>query len=75
MNTVRINITLPFQTADMLKNVKNKSSFIAEAIREKIEREEKEWLIKELKEGYRVRKSEDKQLSIEWDPTTGDGID
>jgi len=75
MNTVRTNITLPFQIADMLKNVKNKSSFIAEAIREKIEKEEKAWLIKELTEGYKTRKSEDKQLSHEWDTATGDGID
>ena len=75
MNTVRTNITLPFEIADMLKNVKNKSSFIAEAIREKIEKEEKAWLIKELTEGYKTRKSEDKQLSHEWDTATGDGID
>ncbi len=75
MNTVRTNITLPFQVAEMLKNVKNKSSFIAEAISEKIEKEEKERLIKELTEGYKTRKSEDKQLSLEWDTTTGDGID
>ncbi len=41
MNTVRFNITLPFEIAEMLKNVKNKSAFIAEAIRERVEREEK----------------------------------
>jgi hypothetical protein len=75
MNTVRTNITLPFHIADMLKNVKNKSSFIAEAIREKFEKEEKAWLIKELTEGYKTRKSEDKRLSNEWDTATGDGID
>jgi metal-responsive CopG/Arc/MetJ family transcriptional regulator len=75
MNTVRINITLPFQIADMLKNVKNKSGFIAEAIREKIEKEEKARLIKELTEGYKIRKSEDKQLSFEWEIVTDDGID
>ncbi|HLB71661.1 MAG: hypothetical protein OIN88_03800 [Candidatus Methanoperedens sp.] len=75
MNTVRTNITLPLEIADMLKNVKNKSSFIAEAIREKIEKEEKARLLKELTEGYRARKSEDKQLSLEWDTTAGDGID
>jgi metal-responsive CopG/Arc/MetJ family transcriptional regulator len=75
MNTVRFNITLPLEIAEMLKNVKNKSSFIAEAIRERVEREEKANLIKELSEGYKVRKKEDKELSLDWDTTSGDGID
>jgi metal-responsive CopG/Arc/MetJ family transcriptional regulator len=75
MNTVRINITLPLEIADMIKDVKNKSSFIAEAIRERIERDEKTHLIKELVEGYRVRRSEDKELALDWDTTSGDGID
>jgi metal-responsive CopG/Arc/MetJ family transcriptional regulator len=75
MNTVRVNITLPSDIAEMLKNVKNKSSFIAEAIRERVEKEEKANLIKELSEGYRVREKEDKELSLEWDATSGDGID
>ena len=75
MNTVRINITLPLEVAEMLKNVKNKYSFIAEAIRERVEREEKANLIKELSEGYKVRKKEDKELSLDWDTTSGDGID
>ena len=75
MNTVRVNITLPLDIAEMLKKVKNKSSFIAEAIRERIEREEKANLIRELSEGYKVRKKEDKEISLEWDTTSGDGID
>lgn len=75
MNTVRMNITLPLEIAEILKNVKNKSSFIAEAVRERFEREEKENLIKELSEGYKVRKKEDTEISLEWDTTSGDGID
>ena len=75
MNTVRINITLPLEIAEMLKNVKNRSRFISEAIKERIKREEKATLIKELSEGYKVRKKEDKQLSLDWDITSGDGID
>ncbi|NJD78600.1 MAG: hypothetical protein FIB08_16150 [Candidatus Methanoperedens sp.] len=75
MNTVRINITLPLEIAEMLKNVKNKSAFIAEAIKERVEKEEKAHLIKELSEGYRVRKKEDNELSLDWDTTSGDGID
>ncbi len=75
MNTVRMNVTLPSEIAEMLKNVKNKSSFITEAIRERIEREEKASLVKELTEGYKVRKSEDLQIALEWDTASGDGID
>jgi metal-responsive CopG/Arc/MetJ family transcriptional regulator len=70
-----MNITLPSEIAEMLKDVKNKSSFIAEAIRERIEKEKKEHLIRELTEGYKVRKIEDKQLADDWDATSGDGID
>ncbi len=75
MNTVRINITLPLEIAEMLKNAKNKSSFISEAIRERIEREKKANLIRELSEGYKVRKKEEKEISLDWDTTSGDGID
>ena len=75
MNTVRVNITLPMEIAQMLRNVKNKSAFIAEAIRERIEKEEKANLIKELTEGYQTRRKEDNELSLDWDTTSGDGID
>ena len=75
MNTVRVNITLPMEIAEIIKNMKNKSAFIAEAIRDKAEREEKANLIKELTEGYKVRKKEDRELSLDWDTTSGDGID
>ncbi len=75
MNTVRVNITLPSEIAELLKDVKNKSSFIAEAIRDRIEREKKAYLIRELTEGYKASKREDKQLTEDWDATSGDGID
>lgn len=75
MNTVRMNITLPSEIAEMLKDVKNKSSFIAEAIKERIEKEKKENLIRELTEGYKASKTEDRELVDDWDTTTGDGID
>ncbi len=74
MNTVRLNITLPLEIAEMLKNVKNKSAFIVEAIRERVGKEEKANLIKELSEGYKARKKEEKELSPDWDTTSGDGI-
>ncbi len=36
--------------------------------------EEKSNLIKELSEGYKARKKEEKELSPDWDTTSGDGI-
>ncbi|VVB93644.1 Uncharacterised protein [uncultured archaeon] len=36
--------------------------------------EEKANLIKELIEGYKVRKKEENELSPDWDTTSGDGI-
>ena len=75
MSTVRMNITLPSEIAELLREVENKSSFIAEAIKEHIERKEKERLIKELVEGYKACKHEDEQLIEDWDITSGDGID
>ncbi|MFA4956922.1 MAG: hypothetical protein WC556_08135 [Candidatus Methanoperedens sp.] len=75
MNTVRMNITLPLEIAEMLKNIKNKSAFIAESIRERIEKEKKINLVKELTAGYKVRTHEDECLSHDWDITSGDGID
>jgi metal-responsive CopG/Arc/MetJ family transcriptional regulator len=74
MNTVRVNITLPSEITEMLKDVNNKSGFIAEAIRDRIEREKKAYLIRELTEGYKASKREDKQLTEDWDATSGDGI-
>ena len=75
MNTVRMNIKLPAEIAEMIKDIKNKSGFIAEAIRERVEREKKEHLIRELAEGYKASRIEDKQLIDDWDSTSGDGID
>ncbi|KJR40500.1 hypothetical protein MCHI_003602, partial [Candidatus Magnetoovum chiemensis] len=34
MDTVRLNITLPIEVANSIKHVKNKSAFIAEALKE-----------------------------------------
>ncbi len=70
-----MNITLPSEIAELLRDVENKSSFIAEAIKEHVERKKREQLIKELIEGYKAGKHEDKQLIEDWDITSGDGVD
>jgi len=41
---------------------------------EMVEKEEKAYLIKELTEGYQIRRREDKELTLDWDATSDDGI-
>jgi len=75
MNTARrLNITLPEDVVEILNNVKNKSAFIAEAIREYKKQKDKEKLIAELKEGYLLSAKEDIELSKDWEVTINDGI-
>jgi len=75
MNTARrLNITLPEDVVEILNNVKNKSAFIAEAIREYKKQKDKEKLIAELKEGYLSSAKEDIELSKDWETTINNGI-
>ena len=53
---------------------KNKSAFIAEAVREYKKQKDKEKLIAELKEGYLSTAKEDLELSEEWEVAINDGI-
>ena len=71
----RLNITIPEDVAKELDKVPNKSKFIAQAVSEKIKRIKKEKLIKELKEGYRATKEEDKALNEEWKKITIEGLE
>lgn len=75
MNKVRLNITLPKNVANMLNKVKNKSAFIAEAIKERVERKRRTQVMEALREGYKASREEDKIISDEWDSTIGDGIE
>lgn len=75
MNTIRLNVTLPEEVAKILKGKKSKSSYIAEALREKAEHEKKQKLIEELKEGYQATISEDQEIDKEWESTLEDEID
>lgn len=52
MHTVRMNITLPEDVARHLKKIKNKSAFIAESIKEKIEHLEETHLLQQLEAAY-----------------------
>ena len=64
---IRLNITLPDELARQLRQEKNKSRFIAEALREKINREKREETERLMKEGYIATSHEDRSLAAEWE--------
>lgn len=66
----RLNITLPEEIDRYLRTIPNKSHFIAEALKEKLERERKKKLDELLIEGYKTTKEEDKKLNKEWEKIT-----
>jgi len=63
----RLNITLPDDIAKKIANKHNKSRFIAEALKEKIERERKKKIEDLLWEGYRATSEEDAELQAIWE--------
>jgi len=69
----RLNITLPEEIAQEIKDIPNKSAFISEAVKEKLERMNKEKLDKLLIEGYKATKKEDKEINQEWEKITLEG--
>ena len=69
----RLNITLPEEIAQEIKDIPNKSSFISEAVKEKLERINKEKLNKLLIEGYKATRKEDKEINQEWEKITLEG--
>jgi hypothetical protein len=58
MSTVRLNITLPEDVGEILSGVKNKSAYIADAIKEKRRMEEKEKMKRRLAAAYMRLKNE-----------------
>ena len=69
----RLNITLPEEIAWDIKDITNKSRFISEAVKEKIDRINKEKLDKLLIEGYKATRKEDKEVNQEWEKITLEG--
>ncbi len=70
---MRLNITLPDNLEKDLKKIPNKSNYIAEALKEKIKKEKRLTLIKELQEGYKAKRQEDKEINKEWEDITMEG--
>ncbi|MEN3189390.1 MAG: hypothetical protein ABDK78_00475 [Atribacterota bacterium] len=69
----RLNITLPDKIAQEIKDIPNKSRFISEAVKEKIDRINKEKMDKLLIEGYKATRKEDKEINKEWEKITLEG--
>jgi nicotinamide riboside kinase len=67
-----MNITLPFDLGMKLKKTRNRSAFIADSVREKLEREERERFVKELQAAYAQSSSDEKALNEDWDAASGD---
>jgi len=63
----RLNITLPDEIAKKIANKHNKSRFIAEALKEKIEREKQKQIEHLLLEGYNATSKEDARLQADWE--------
>ena len=78
MNAVRLNITLPEQLARQLDNLagrRNKSRFIAETLRQRIESIENERLQMLLEEGYKSARQESLDLAKEFEFADLEGWD
>ena len=69
----RLNITLPEKIAQEIKDIPNKSGFISEAVKEKLDRINKEKLDKLLIERYKASRKEDKEINQEWKKITLEG--
>ena len=77
-DTVRLNITLPKELAQVLNKVtgpRKRSRFITEAIRQRIEQRQKEELEKILEEGYRAARREGLALTKEFEAADLEGWD
>lgn len=69
-----MNITMPAGLVQRLKAEPNKSAFIAEAVREKLDRADEERRRRELARAYREASEADAKAIAEWDALAGDGL-
>ena len=73
MQTLKVNFTIPEDVIGMLKayvGERQRSSFVAAAIREKLIHLEREQLRQALIEGYLAQREEDLALNKEWESAT-----
>ena len=73
---IRINITIPDELVRELRHIKNKSRFIAEAVRERFAELKRTRLETLMIEGYKASAKEDKKINEEWEQAAlQDGLD
>lgn len=69
----RLNITLPEDLVKELENIPNKSRFIAEALRERLEKIKRQKLDELLIKGYKSTYKEDFEINKDWESITLEG--
>lgn len=67
---MRLNITLPENLSQKIALFPNKSRFIAEAIKEKLEKMKKEEINRLIAEGYQNVREEDAEIDEDWEGAT-----
>ena len=78
MGVVRMNITIPDELAEQIDKLtphRRRSQFIAEALKQRIERMQNERLQKSLEEGYKARKAESHSMAKEFEVVDLEGWD
>jgi metal-responsive CopG/Arc/MetJ family transcriptional regulator len=78
MSTYRFNITLPkdlIEELDQIVGPRKKSRFIADSLRDRLERLRAEKLQALLKEGYQARFQEGKEITQDFEETDLEGWD
>ena len=73
MQTLKVNFTIPEDIVATLRadvGERQRSSFVAAAIREKLIQLEREQLMQDLIEGYQATREEDRALNKEWERAT-----
>ena len=69
-----LNVTIPEDIAKRFDKIPNKSKFISEAIKEKLDKLEAQKLKELLSKSYKAVKEEDKIVSEEWESVTLEGL-
>jgi len=69
----RLNITVPERVAEAIEPYGNKSRFIAEAIIEKVKRDNRKMLEGLLVKGYSEECRNNRQINLDWEGATLEG--
>ena len=78
MDSTRLNIVLPddlIREIDQVAGRRKRSQFIADAVKRRIVDLEKDRLREVMAEGYRARRSEDEELTREFEASDLEGWD